>query len=53
VVEHGLELFREIALGTIQNRHVFFDIPSAGRSCSYVICNGVPQSGTYLLVELV
>ena len=53
MVEHGLELFREIALGTIQNRHVFLDIPSAGRSSSYVICNGVPKSGTYLLVELV
>jgi hypothetical protein len=53
MVEHKLELFREIALGTVQNRHVFVDPPPAGKSAFYVICNSVPKSGTYLLVELV
>jgi len=53
MVEHRLELFREIALGTIQNQHVFVDIPLAGKSSSYVICNSIPKAGTYLLVELV
>ncbi len=53
MVEHRLELFREIALGTVENRHVFVGAPGAGTSSSYVICNSVPKSGTYLLVELV
>jgi hypothetical protein len=53
VVEHSLALFREIARGTVQNQHVFLDPPPAGPSSFYVICNGVPKSGTYLLVELV
>jgi hypothetical protein len=46
-------LFREIGLGTVQNRHVFVDTPPAGKSSSYVICNSVPKAGTYLLVELI
>src|ERR1700729_240878 len=53
MVDHKLELFREIALGTLQNQHVFVDVPSPGKSPSYVICNSVPKAGTYLLVELV
>jgi Sulfotransferase domain len=53
MVEHRLALFREIGLGTVQNRHVFVDVPPAGKSSSYVICNSVPKAGTYLLVELV
>jgi Sulfotransferase domain len=51
--ERRLELFREIELGTLQNRHVFADVPPAGASPYCVICNAVPKSGTYLLVELV
>jgi hypothetical protein len=53
MVEHRLELFREITLGTVQNQHVFVDVPPGGRSRSYVICNSIPKAGTYLLVELV
>ena len=53
MVEHRLELFRELALGNIMNQAVFLDAPLAGSSSSYVICNSVPKSGTYLLVELV
>jgi hypothetical protein len=53
MVEHKLELFRELALGSVQNEHVFFGAPPAGKSSSYVICNAIPKSGTYLLVELV
>ena len=53
MVEHRLELFRELALGNVMNQAVFLDAPLAGSSSSYVICNSVPKSGTYLLVELV
>ena len=53
MVDHKLELFREIALGTLQNQHVFVDVPPPGKSPSYVICNSIPKAGTYLLVELV
>jgi hypothetical protein len=53
MIEHRLELFREIARGTVQNQHVFVDVPPAGRDPSYVICNSIPKAGTYLLVELV
>jgi sulfotransferase family protein len=53
MVEHRLELFRELALGNIMNQAVFLDVPLAGPSSSYVICNSVPKAGTYLLVELV
>jgi sulfotransferase family protein len=53
MVEYRLELFRELALGTVMNQAVFVDLPRAGPSSSYVICNSVPKSGTYLLVELV
>jgi len=53
MVEHRLELFRELALGNIMNQAVFLDAPLAGPSSSDVICNSVPKSGTYLLVELV
>jgi hypothetical protein len=53
MVENKSELFRAIALGSVQNRHVFVDVPPAGSSSSYVICNSVPKAGTYLLVELV
>lgn len=53
MVEHRLELFRELALGNVMNQAVFLDAPPAGPSSSYVICNSVPKSGTYLLVELV
>ena len=53
MVEHKLELFRELALGSVQNEHVFLDAPPAGKSSSYVICNAIPKSGTYFLVELV
>jgi hypothetical protein len=53
MVEDRLELFREIALGTVQNSHVFVDVPPAGTSPSYIICNSIPKAGTYLLVELV
>jgi hypothetical protein len=37
----------------MMNQGVFVDLPRAGPSSSYVICNSVPKSGTYLLVELV
>lgn len=54
---HGSRLdagvFRELARGTIPNRHVFLDSPQPGPSPYYVICNSVPKAGTYLLVELV
>jgi hypothetical protein len=53
MVDHKPELFREIASGTLQNQHVFVDVPSPGKSSSYVICNSIPKAGTYLLVELV
>jgi hypothetical protein len=53
MVEHRLELFRELSLGTLMNQAVFLDVPRAGPSASYVICNSVPKAGTYLLVELV
>src|SRR3984885_1201020 len=53
MVVHKLELFREIALGTLQNQHVFVGEPTPGKSTSYVICNSIPKAGTYLLVELV
>jgi hypothetical protein len=53
MVEHRLELFREIALGTLESRHVFVDAPQPGKNPSYVICNSIPKAGTYLLVELV
>lgn len=53
MVVHKLELFREIAVGTLQNQHVFVDEPTPGKSTSYVICNSIPKAGTYLLVELV
>jgi hypothetical protein len=53
MVEYRFELFREIALGTVQNSNVFVDIPPGGRSPFYVICNSIPKAGTYLLVELV
>lgn len=49
----SLGLFRELARGTVPNRHVFADVPSPGSSPYYVICNSVPKAGTYLLVELV
>src|ERR1700722_8469704 len=53
MVDNKLELFREIALGTLQNQHVFVDVQPPGKSASYVICNSIPKAGTYLLVELV
>src|ERR1700756_4015092 len=53
MADHKPELFREIALGTLQNQHVFVDVPPPGKCHSYVICNSVPKAGTYLLVELV
>jgi hypothetical protein len=46
-------VLREIAVGSIPNKHVFVGVPAAGHSSSYVICNAAPKSGTYLLVELV
>ena len=51
--EFKFDLLRELALGAVPNRHVFVDVPPAGTSASYVICNAAPKSGTYLLVELV
>jgi hypothetical protein len=37
MVEHRLELFRELALGTVMNQAVFLDAPRAGRKrCSAV-----------------
>jgi hypothetical protein len=51
--ENRLMLFREIALGTVENSRVFVDLPPGGRSPFYVICNSIPKAGTYLLVELV
>ena len=53
MVEHRLELFRELSLGTVMNQAIFLDLPRAGANSSYVICNSVPKAGTYLLVELV
>ena len=53
MVDHRLELFRELSLGTVMNQAVFLDLPRAGSNSCYVICNSVPKSGTYLLVELV
>ena len=53
MVEHRLELFRELSLGTVMNQAVFVDLPRAGPDPCYVICNSVPKAGTYLLVELV
>src|ERR1700760_4199661 len=53
MIEHRLELFRELRLGTVMNQSVFVDLPRAGSSPCYVICNSVPKSGTYLLAELV
>ncbi|MGJ4908694.1 sulfotransferase domain-containing protein [Bradyrhizobium sp. HKCCYLS2033] len=55
---HGSRLdaggvYRELARGTLPNRHVFVDSPPPGPSPYYVICNSVPKAGTYLLVELV
>src|ERR1700722_16418477 len=52
MVECKLELFRELLLGSVQNEHVFLDLPPAGQSPCYAICNAIPKSGTYLLVEL-
>jgi hypothetical protein len=50
--ESKLKLFRELSLGSVQNEHVFVDVPPAGKSLFYVVCNAIPKSGTYLLVEL-
>jgi hypothetical protein len=44
MVEYRFELFREIALGTVQNSNVFVDIPPGGRSPFYVICNSIPEA---------
>lgn len=49
----GFGLFGDLAIRTVQTRHVFSGSPPPGQSPYYVICNSVPKAGTYLLVELV
>lgn len=49
--ESEIDVLRAIKDGTLDLDHVFGDVPN-GDAETYLICNSVPKSGTYLLVEI-
>ena len=49
--ENDVEVLRAIKDGILGLHHVFGDVP-AGAAGTSLICNSVPKSGTYLLVEM-
>ncbi len=48
----NLMLLQSIRAGTFETTAMFADLPAAGTAPHAVICNSVPKSGTYLLVEM-
>lgn len=39
--------------GSVKLNGIFHEVPKSGAGDNYVICNSVPKSGTYLILELV